>query len=401
MRRNAKRTMSTDEERRPAKRARNHSSWRPFEDFVDSRGHPHALAVRRNVLKMKGSVQSVAKARGVCPQSVRDFRALLQHGGDLQPLPRSGGPSFKLSADDAYALYLYTVLVTDASREECCCFLLVFRHVAVSESTISKEWKRLGISRKMMKYYSMVRDEPSRIAWWVKTNDLSKPRHERGVAGVKHSCIVDVDEAIFYWDRVNRRFGHAPIGQPAKMAGIARHGGDRCAIARLCADGFVHSRHLAPIPPPRFCRYQVVVACDQLKGVFAVFVFEGHIDTDLFHSFFALVVLPRISGTGRRFIMLDNASWHNEDKLRIAAADEGHDLAFRPVHSPDFGPVEWTISHAESTLKRNKQHITRENYARWIECAFRSIGPALVQSFFADAHYVVPGYQHKPYFGQQ
>ena len=127
----------SDSEERPAKRARTPGSWRPFEGFADARGHPHALAVRRNVLLTKGSALSVARERGVCPQSVRDFRALLITTGDLAPLPRSGGPSFKLSPDDAYALYLYSVLVPDALREEVASFLLCFRHVSVSESTIS------------------------------------------------------------------------------------------------------------------------------------------------------------------------------------------------------------------------------------------------------------------------
>ena len=91
----------------PAKRSKTDSSWRPFQDFVDSQGHAHALAVRRNVASMEGTGAAVAKARGVCPQSVRDFRALAA-AGDLTRLPRSGGRSRSLSPDDAYALDLYT-----------------------------------------------------------------------------------------------------------------------------------------------------------------------------------------------------------------------------------------------------------------------------------------------------
>ena len=157
-------------------------------------------------------------------------------------------------------------------------------------------------------------------------------------------------------------------------------------------------------PPPsisHLASFQVVVACDMLQGVFAVLVYKGHIDADIFLLFFQLVVLPRIAGTGPRFLMLDNASWHDEDRLRTAAAASGHRLGFRPVHSPDFGFVESTISHAEGVLQEHKESITRENFADWIRAAFESIGALLVQGFAHDTHYVVPGRLHKPYFGQQ
>lgn len=202
------------------------NEWRPFEAFVDSSGKAHAPAVRTNVVNTAGSVMDVARARGVCPQSVRIFRARHREG-NLKALPRSGGPPRKMSQDDAYALYLFTMIAPDCSRPECVAFLRAFRGINVSVTCITNEWHRLRMSRKLMKYYSEHRDEESRISWWINPPDLRLPRRLQGIAGVPHASFVDIDEAIFYYNRKNRRFGHAPVGERAKAMGAVRHDGER------------------------------------------------------------------------------------------------------------------------------------------------------------------------------
>ena len=156
-----------------------------------------------------------SSARGIVKETLR------------RALPRSGGPPRKMSQDDAYALYLFTMIAPDCSRPECVAFLRVFRGINVSVTCITNEWHRLRMSRKLMKYYSEHRDEESRISWWINPPDLRLPRRLQGIAGVPHASFVDIDEAIFYYNRKYRRFGHAPVGERAKAMGAVRHDGER------------------------------------------------------------------------------------------------------------------------------------------------------------------------------
>ena len=75
----------------------------------------------------------------------------------------------------------------------------------------------------------------------------------------------------------------------------------------------------------------------------------------------------------------------------------GHAYVARPVHSPDFGFIEWSFNWIRTYLQSNAHHINTLNLQAWIDTACAAITPGLVQGFAVDAHYYVPGRNYRPY----
>lgn len=73
---------------------------------------------------------------------------------------------------------------------------------------------------------------------------------------------------------------------------------------------------------------------------------------------------------------------------------------FRPVHSPDLGPVEWVFALLSAFLKLHDFEVNENNLHLAIDAGLHLIGPNYVEGFFADAHFLVPGRSFRPYMGQ-
>ena len=117
-----------------------------------------------------------------------------------------------LSQDDAAFLCLLKCHYPQASLAECQLALDIERSKQVSLSTISRELKRLGMTRKKMQRFSSRRDEDSRVRWWT------HPPHLGGCAGVDWTNFVDIDESNLAFGDSFRQYGHSFTGIPARYA---------------------------------------------------------------------------------------------------------------------------------------------------------------------------------------
>ena len=115
-----------------------------------------------------------------------------------------------LTEDDAAFLCLLKVTYPQASLSECQLALEIERGKVVSLSTVSRELRRLGMTRKKMERFSTRRDEDRRVSWWT------TPPHMGGCAGVDWSNIVDIDESNVRFGDSQRRYGHSFAGMPAR-----------------------------------------------------------------------------------------------------------------------------------------------------------------------------------------
>ena len=115
-----------------------------------------------------------------------------------------------LSEQDAAFLCLLKCTYPQASLVECQIALLIERGKLVSLPTVSREIKRLGMTRKIVQSFSTRRDENRRVAWWT------NPPHMGGCAGVDWSNLVDIDEANVMFGDTKRRYGHSLSGLPAR-----------------------------------------------------------------------------------------------------------------------------------------------------------------------------------------
>ena len=89
-----------------------------------------------------------------------------------------------LTEADAAFLCVLKCEYPQASLSECRLALEIERGKVVSDSTISRELQRLGMTRKKMQRYSTRRSEDLRVRWWT------KPAHLGGCSGVEWSTMV-------------------------------------------------------------------------------------------------------------------------------------------------------------------------------------------------------------------
>lgn len=95
----------------------------------------------------------------------------------------------------------------------------------------------------------------------------------------------------------------------------------------------------------------LIVAVDINIGVLAYWAAPmKSIDRDAFMLFVVVCLLPAIRGQNR-VLMMDNLSAHYSPELDALFAAEGHRLLYRPVHSPDFGPIEYCFGWLRQTLQ--------------------------------------------------
>ena len=131
-------------------------------------------------------------------------------------LSRSGPriATMLLDEEDAAFLCLLKLTYPQASLSECSMALETERGKIVSLATVSREIRRLGMTRKKMQHYSTRRDEDLRVAWWT------RPPHMGGCSGVDWTNMIDIDESNVNLGDVKRQYGHAFEGQPARFASL-------------------------------------------------------------------------------------------------------------------------------------------------------------------------------------
>ena len=95
----------------------------------------------------------------------------------------------------------------------------------------------------------------------------------------------------------------------------------------------------------------------------------------------------------------DNLSSHTTTRINAAVAAAGHQALCRPVHSPDFGPVEFTFSNLDAFMKRYTDVITPTNVLVFVRFWVRLMQaqPHLMLGYFAGSGYAVPGRPYRPY----
>lgn len=87
----------------------------------------------------------------------------------------------------------------------------------------------------------------------------------------------------------------------------------------------------------KYKRVSIVAAkcCDR---VFAPLEYSGTTDSTLFEYWFEHMLLREVSENS--VIVLDNASFHRKEKLRVLAKQHRCSLLFLPPYSPDLNPIE-------------------------------------------------------------
>jgi len=258
-----------------------------------------------------------------------------------------------------------------AFLKECKSFIeaVTNRGLTLSLATISRDLERMGFSRKRMQYFSIKRDEEDRVNYWC--NGPDHPERP-GVFGVDYRVIVYLDESGFFSASASRVYGHSFAGTPARSEGR---------------------------PPRDSSEITLLAAVDARVGVIQSMMYPHGTTNEKFYVFIVLLLLPSIRGTGPRIITMDNLSAHEHPLVVNAIRAEGHRVIFRQIHSPDFGPVEWVFQMVDLFLKHHDVFVTKDNFRQYIQTALTGLTPHYIAGFFADAHFPVPGFDFRPYLG--
>ena len=79
------------------------------------------------------------------------------------------------------------------------------------------------------------------------------------------------------------------------------------------------------------------------KTIIAAQSFASYVNTDLFYNWIKKILLPKIKRWKKEkkpVIVMDNASFHKNDKIRKAIQEAACILEFQPPYSPDLNPIE-------------------------------------------------------------
>jgi transposase len=220
-----------------------------------------------------------------------------------------------------------------------------------------------------MRYRNMHIDIDDRILFLGNTpEDPVRP----GIYGVNHLDAVDIDESGYYASAAQRFMGHSLLGQGTDAYGFAARS----------------HPHLTTL-----------IAVDARVGVIDTMMYEHGTTSAIFYMWVYSILIPKLSGTGRRVIMMDNLSSHFGDVVQLLK-DAGHFVVFRPTHSPIFGPVEFVFHYVEMFLQQNCAYVTNLNLKAALEAAFDNVSPLDIAGYMNAAHMYVPGHEYHPWMGE-
>lgn len=97
-------------------------------------------------------------------------------------------------------------------------------------------------------------------------------------------------------------------------------------------------------------------------------MFEGNINSDVFHVWVKYELLPALPACA--IVVLDNATFHKRQDIQDAIRKAGHTLEYLPPYSPDLNPIEHKWAQAKSIRRKErcdvedlfKQHLKMQPY---------------------------------------
>ena len=196
-------------------------------------------------------------------------------------------------------------------------FLVEKFSIFVSKSTIQRKLKEEDWTNKKLVRRALQQNEPLRVDW------------VRRVAQITAEMVVFCDESGTDRRDGARRTGWAPKGVAPWMS---------CLLDR----GKRH--HLLP-----------AITVD---GILDLLVYKGHTDKDGFVAWLENGVLPKMSRFPgpNSILVMDNASWHHDDRVTQLAKHYGVVIWYLPPYSPDFNPIEAFFHDLKAYMRRNYQH---------------------------------------------
>jgi transposase len=215
-----------------------------------------------------------------------------------------------------------------------------------SRQAISTRLKQLGLSRKRSSteanQASLPRNKLIREMFWT----MPSPN---GVFGTPRHALIDVDEAGFTLEKVNRRYGRAFSGVRVSYPGNYGRGTN---VSVFLAVEPGHPELPAHVNgsiqnPRRWCRVSLIGASARTFNDFIASI-VADIDNN---------PLPGIGAPGRVFLW-DNLRAHKSPLLyQTVEGGRRHIIQPRPPYMPCDGPIEYVFCQLEGRLNKDISNI--------------------------------------------
>jgi len=103
-----------------------------------------------------------------------------------------------------------------------------------------------------------------------------------------------------------------------------------------------------------------LIAALRLRGMDALFVVNGSVNTAVFETYTAQILSPTLQPGG--LVLIDNLRCHKTDTVRQIIEVRGASILFLPAYSPDLSPIEQAFSKLKQFLRHLKA-LTFGNYS--------------------------------------
>lgn len=180
--------------------------------------------------------------------------------------------------------------------------------VQVSESLVSRAFRRLGWTRKKKTIGAAERDEAERAAFRAVMKTLPVEQ------------VVVLDESGTRIGMI-ALYARAPRGCRAYDHAIQNYGRNVTVLASMTVDGMQ-----------------------------AAMTLEGAVDEVAFEAFVREVLVPTLHPG--QIVIMDNLSSHKTDQVLYLLTSAGCQVLFLPAYSPDLSPIEEALSKLKAFLRR-------------------------------------------------
>jgi transposase len=311
---------------------------------------PYSRDLREKVVaatKQEPSSLKVAERFGVSGSWVRKLRLRVKKGVSLEP-EHGGGRERLMSAKHEEAVRQIRGEKPDVTLNEMRRQLKKHTGLSVSEPTMSRTMRRLGLTRKRKSVEASERGRPD------VQEKRSKFRLRAAVWDPRRLVFIDETGVNL---AMTRRYGWAPIGD--RVVGDAPYHRGDCAT---------------------------LVAALTVDGLEAPFLFPGAMNTQALRAYADSVLAPCL----RRgdIVLWDNLSVHGDPTAAAIIEQAGARLEFIPPYSPDFSPIELAWSKVKERLRQLAER-TWKRLIRAASEAMRTVTPEDCQAWFKHCGYAL------------
>ena len=222
----------------------------------------------------------------------------------------------------------------------------------VSAATLCRTLKRLGFTRKKMKYVALQRC------------DIFRAEYQAEVSTYDSSMFVFVDESGCDRKDAMRKYGYSLRGFPAKSTKLLSKGKQFSAVGVMTTTALLDA-----------------------------YVVEGTVDGDVFYNFVQTTLLPQLmpfnGSNPNSIVILDNCSIHHLQDIVDLIYSVGALIIYLPPYSPDLMPIEECFNKVKLFLKEHEAVIqATDDIKLLIRAAFASITAEDCIAWCTDCGYI-------------